>query len=142
MSFSVFICIRSSRLCYSICNEVGTDIQAIGQNTTTEGNELGMDIQTLGQNTTTEDPALLPLLMAIDWVCYYGLLFPLAFGIPGNIFSFFIAMKKDNRRLSMCWYIAGTAVADSLAIFQANLFIAMERYKWGVHLLPRIFLFK
>ena len=51
-------------------------------------------------------------------------------------------MKKENRHLSICWYIAGTAIMDSMTMIVSFSFMTIEAYHWGPNLLPRMFLYK
>ena len=37
-------------------------------------------------------------------------------GVPGNLMSLMITMKKDNRKISTCIYMAGLAVVDSCVL--------------------------
>ena len=49
------------------------------------------------------------------------------FGIPGNVIAFCVALRRHNRHLSPCVYIAGIAVADlSILITNSVFYIFWE----------------
>ena len=57
------------------------------------------------------------LELALLALTKYVPFFTCAVGIPGNFISFLVTMKKDNRRISTCIYMAAIAVMDTMVLF-------------------------
>jgi hypothetical protein len=60
------------------------------------------------------------MLQMADDVKKWWFVLIIVFGIPGNTMSLLITLKKDNRRISTCIYMASLALVDSGVIVNAG----------------------
>lgn len=45
---------------------------------------------------------------------------PVIVGLPRNLISMMVALKKENRHVSTCVYMVALAIADSLKLFSLS----------------------
>jgi hypothetical protein len=50
---------------------------------------------------------------------------PVAFGVPGNILSIFVANRRHNRKLSPSVYMTAMAVVDTIFLLEATWFYSL-----------------
>jgi hypothetical protein len=54
----------------------------------------------------------------VNALAKYGWIFPVAFGVPGNILTLLVANRKHNRKLSPCIYMSAMACADTVFLLE------------------------
>jgi hypothetical protein len=72
--------------------------------------------------------ALVEIVLGLLSKCWSGV--SVGLGIPGNLMSLMITMKKDNRQISTCIYMAALAVVDSGVLILSEVlwkFLVLQR---------------
>ena len=69
-----------------------------------------------GEIVTTEDPMIPIFTFWYKIVSNYVWMVPMVFGFPGNFLSVLVALRKDNRGVSTCVYMAGLATVEFFKI--------------------------
>jgi hypothetical protein len=67
---------------------------------------------------------------AIAFISKWVRIFSIALGIPGNIVAFMVTIRKDNRHLSACVFMAALAVVDNIVLLQRMMYgvlIALDK---------------
>lgn len=60
----------------------------------------------------------------LQWTNYgrkYWFVTTAVFGLPGNLMSLLVTLRKDNRRISTCVYMAALAIVDSGVLINTTL---------------------
>jgi hypothetical protein len=62
------------------------------------------------------------LVAGADFLLKWWPIVPVLFGVFGNIMSFCVTSKKDNRRISTCVYMSGLAVVDTCVLIATEMY--------------------
>ena len=80
----------------------------------------------------TEPDSAVPgwILLLTEYVSKWWFVFVFVFGIPGNLMSLLITLKKQNRRISTCVYMAALALVDSVVLINVALHKTLIIHGW------------
>ncbi|XP_064651729.1 thyrotropin-releasing hormone receptor-like [Lineus longissimus] len=59
---------------------------------------------------------------AIAFISKWARIVCIAMGIPGNVVAFLVTIRKDNRHLSACVFMASLAIVDNIVLHQRMLY--------------------
>jgi hypothetical protein len=71
------------------------------------------------------------IVQVTDYVIKWGFLLTFGLGLPGNMMSLLITLKRDNRKISTCIYMAALALVDSVVIVNVALLKMLITYGWA-----------
>jgi hypothetical protein len=73
--------------------------------------------RSISPETTTTSQAVAFLEYVCFMIAKWWTVVVVGFGLPGNVMSLMITLKKDNRRISTCVYMASLAIVDTCVLF-------------------------
>jgi hypothetical protein len=74
------------------------------------------------------------IVQLTEYISKWWFVFTFVFGIPGNVMSLLVTLKKDNRRISTCMYMAALALIDSTVLVNAALHKMLIIQGWAEEL--------
>jgi hypothetical protein len=83
----------------------------------------------------TDGAATYPLMLfVIEVLAKWWPIVTLTLGFTGNVMSFLVMTKKENRQISCCIYMAGLSIVDSLVLVGLMLYMTLVSHGLGGNL--------
>jgi hypothetical protein len=83
------------------------------------------------QTRAHDEPDYSFMRIVYDFMYKYVLVIVAIFGIPGNLVTMLVNLRKQNRKLSVCVYMTATAIADNVVLTAAISYLVCVTWGYG-----------